>query len=436
MLKRRRVLVSALALTAAVAVSAGVYWKRRSRAPSEEELVSVTRRTIAHTLEITGKIVPVESMVIMPRQSGRIVEIAVKEGAQVKEGDLLFSMRLEAAGQAELLQLRAEVTKLTLDVRAAEQRLADKRPVRELIGSASVLKEENDLERLRLEREAAIERLGVMEADLGLAGGSGATPPPAAGATTAKAGPSARPGKGKASDLVFVTSPRSGIVTLIDKRPGDFVLGGVGGGGSEAAADERLVMVVADMSSLMVRTRVLEADLRYVKPELPVRVKLDAYPDVAYDGRVIRLGGQGRVDSKAGYTYFDVDVAVDQRDARVLPEMNATVELIFAKREGVLALPVGSVVIFPERAFVHVPDDTTEEGFVEKDVKVGVVSETDVEILEGLAENDKVLPIDFAALEIEGGEDQEDGAAPAKGKGKPRTKSGGGGGKRLGGGRS
>ena len=84
--------------------------------------------------------------------------------------------------------------------------------------------------------------------------------------------------------------------------PGDLVLAGTGAGDS---TDDRMVMVVADMSTLTVRTRVLEADLRYVKVDLPVKVKLDAYPDVNYDGVVQHIGGQGRTDNKAGYTYFD-----------------------------------------------------------------------------------------------------------------------------------
>jgi hypothetical protein len=289
--------------------------------------------------------------------------------------------------------------------------LDEKRPIRELIGSASVLRDESELEKVKLELAAARERLGVLESELGLAVKAGA---PKSGKRKTDAQSEIESAK---SGLVYVSSPRKGIVTLIDKRPGDFVLGGAGG---DASATERMVMVVADMSSLQVRTRVLEADLRYVKPEIPVRVKLDAYPDVHYDGRVTHIGGQGRVDAKAGYTYFDVDVSVEQQDERVLPEMNATIELIFAKRENVLSLPVAAVAIFPDKAIVRLPDETTDDGWKELIVQVGVVDETDAEILAGLKEGDQVLEIDFSTLQLD---DKDDPAVGDKGdKKKPKAR--------------
>lgn len=372
------------------------YLKRRSGRAERQTTLEVTRKSIAHTLQLAGKIVPVTSMTIIPRQSGRIVDIAVQAGAQVNEGDLLFTMRLEAGGQTELLQKRADVQGLEQQVQAATRSLAEKRPVRELIGSASVIKEEAELEKLKIDLKAAQDRLAVLEADLGL------------GASTPKSE------KKQPSGIVNVTSPRKGIVTLIDKRPGDLVLAGTASGD---AADDRMVMVVADMSTLTVRTRVLEADLRYVKLDLPVKVKLDAYPDVNYDGVVQHIGGQGRTDNKAGYTYFDVDIAVTQRDERVLPEMNATVELIFAKKDNVLTLPVAGVVIFPDKAVVRKPDEAAEEGFVEKEVTVGVVNEDDVEILTGLNEGEKVLEIDFASLDPSG-DGEGKGGRNKRGKGR------------------
>lgn len=415
---RRRWKLAVAIVLALGLVGGGVYVaKRRSAKTEETKTYKVARKSIAHTLQIAGKVIPVSSIVITPRQSGRIVDLAVQEGAQVNAGDLLFTMRLEAEGQTELLQKRAEVRSLELQVASATQRLAEKKPVRELIGSATLAKEESDLEKLKLDLTAARDRLEVLEADLGLSGKKKQDKDDSA----KRKGNGARAPSPAPDGLVYVTSPRKGIVTLIDKRPGDFVLGGAGG---DASASERTVMVVADMSSLQVRTRVLEADLRYVKPDVPVRVRLDAYPDVQYDGRVTHIGGQGRTDSKAGYTYFDVDVSIEQQDARVLPEMNASIELIFAQRDNVLALPVAAVAIFPDKALVHVPNPENEAGYDEKPVTVGVVSETDAEILTGLAEGDEALEIDFATLKLDGddGDDAGDGKGSARKNGRARPK--------------
>jgi HlyD family secretion protein len=263
-----------------------------------------------------------------------------------------------------------------------------------------VLKEANELEKLRIDLESARERLAVLEEDLGL-----------------KKGAKPQTDEATKGGIVYVNAPQPGIVTLIDKRPGDFVAGGgVSATTDMGSANDRMVMTIADMSSLTVRTRVLEADLRYVQKNLPVNVKLDAYPDAKYTGVVTHIGGQGRTDSKAGYTYFDVDVSDDQKDGRVLPEMNATIELIFAKKDDTLVLPLSAVAIFPDKAVIRQADDS-EQGYAEKPVTVGIVNETDAEILTGLAAGDKVLEIDFATFQLEDGEDAAKGGT-GKRKGK------------------
>lgn len=401
MASRRLKLIVAGSVLLTSAVAVGLRLRAKAKQRDEITTYTVTRKTVQHTLQLAGRVIPVTSLVITPRQSGRVAAIAVQEGAQVKEGDLLFSMTLEAQGQTELLAQRSEVQRLELEVQAQNARLNEKRPVRELLGQAQIARDESTLEAQRLALRAAKDRLAVLEKDLGLS-------------RTAK-----NSDKNANNGVVYVNAPSPGIVTLIDKRPGDFVLGG---GAGTATASERMVMTIADMSSLLVRTRVLEADLRHVTKDLPVKVKIDAYPESSFTGVVRRIGGQGRVDTKGGYTYFDVDVGIDQMDARALPEMNTTIELILAKRENVLALPLSAVAIFPDKALVRVPDESKDEGFVEKTIKVGVVSETEAEIVEGLAENDKVLEIDFAALELDG-----DGAPDGSGSDRKKRKKGGGG---------
>lgn len=392
--------------TLLVAGIAGYRISKKGNSKSDEKLsFKVTRKSITHSLNLAGKIVPLTSTVITPRQSGRIVTINVQEGTQVKAGDALFTMKLEATGHTELLQKRSEVRRLELEVKSHAERLAERKPVRELLGSASVVQEENELEKLKLELNAARDRLMIIENELGLAEEKSVKP--AGKPETTKDG------------IVNINSPVKGIVTLIDKNPGDFVIGGVGG---DASSNDRMVMVVADMSSLMVRTRVLEADLRHIQLDLPVKVKLDAYPDVDYSGFVKHLGGQGRVDTRAGYTYFDVDVSVEQSDPRVLPEMNVTIELTFAKRDNVLTLPVAGVAIFPTKALVHVQNPENDKGYDEKNVTVGLVNETDAEILTGLADGDEVIEIDFADLDIYPDDSPEKGKKKEKNKNKNNQK--------------
>jgi multidrug efflux pump subunit AcrA (membrane-fusion protein) len=392
-----------LLLVILLGILGGVAWFQYGRPEdSATAQFQVLRRNIKHTIEISGKFTPFSSMVITPRQSGRLVELLVKEGQQVDEGTPLFSMRLEAAGQTELLQKRSEVEKLQFDTEALRQRLKEKTPIKELLGAETIAKEENELTRLQLELKSARERLLVLESELGLEQAKERPKkkeqdPSGPPLDTSRPNPKSR--SSKANTLVYVESPIRGIVTIIDKRPGDFL---VGGSGPEAAGSSRMVMTVADMSTLQVKTRVMEADLRFIRKDLPVKVRLDAYPDLAFAGRVSQIGGQGRMDERAEFTFFDVYVSLDDRDDRILPGMNATVELIFAAKENVLTLPVSTVAILPQHSFVRVPDPSSPMGYREHEVLTGVVNENEVEIVSGLNEGDWVLAIDFSTLDLNG----------------------------------
>jgi RND family efflux transporter MFP subunit len=382
---RRRMILAALGIL--VLVIAGISWKRlQTSTTSTSKLFKVQKKNIAQTLQLSGKIFPEKTMVITAQQSGRIVALDVKEGAKVEPNDLLFTMQLEAAGQTELQDLRARVRALEFEVGSASKLVNNKSLVKDLIGVDQVAREESDLQKLRLELSSARERLSIMESNLGL---------------TQAAPQSAK--KQGSNGLVYVRSPIQGIVTLVDKRPGDFVLGGAGMGASGSdigGGNDRMVMVVADMSNLQVRIKVMEADLRYVKEGLPVKVRLDAYPDIAYDGKVEQIGGQGRADTKAGFTYFDVYVGINQKDARLLPEMNATVDLIFAEQNDALTLPVSCVLMLPGQSYVRIQDTNHPKGYRYASVETGAVNATDVQIVSGLKEGDEVMEIDFASPQI------------------------------------
>ncbi|MES2744503.1 MAG: HlyD family efflux transporter periplasmic adaptor subunit [Bdellovibrionota bacterium] len=376
-----------------VALIVAGYFGYKSFGPKVDSTIKtavVTKKNIVQSLQLSGKVVPEKTMVITAQQSGRIVALDVKEGAKVGAGDLLFTMQLEASGQTDLMQMRSEVRTLEQSLNSASRLVKNKNLVKDLIGIDQVAKEESDVEKLKIELVSARERLAVVEANLGL---------------NAKT-PKAQTGQEKNSGIVFVRAPTAGIVTLVDKRPGDFVMGGAGlGTGASNPAEiggsnERMVMVVADMDKLQVRTKVMETDLRFVKKGQPVKIRLDAYPDVSYEGKVEQIGGQGRAEQKAGYTYFDTYVAIDQRDSRLLPEMNATVDLIFAQQDNALTLPLSSVLMLPTKSYVRIADAKDSKGYKFIPIQTGSVSATDVQILSGLKEGDIVQEIDFSSPQI------------------------------------
>lgn len=369
-------------------LTGGIAWKSRSsHNKSNSKTYKVVKKDMSQSLELSGKVFPETTMVITAQQSGRIVALKVKEGQKVEEKDLLFTMQLEASGQTELMDMRARVKSLEQDLVSNAKIVKNKNLVKDLIGVDQVARDESDLEKMKIELALARDRLQVVESNLGLDN---------------KIKTKAKASKADGSGIVYVRSPVAGIVTLIDKRPGDYVSGGSGfGGGSEiGASNDRMVMVVADMNHLQVRTKVMEADLHSIKQGLAVTVKLDAYADASYAGTVQQIGGQGRTDAKADYTYFDVYINIDQKDARLLPGMNATVNLIFDNQVNALTLSLSSVLILPTHSYVRLEDQSNSDGYRFERVVTGSVNANDVQILSGLKEGDEVMEIDFSSPKI------------------------------------
>src|SRR5262245_48894784 len=149
-----------LCLLLSCAMSAGV------AAGQEPPKVSVSQplvREVTDYVDLTGRVEAGESVDIRARTGGAIETIAVRAGAAVKKGDVMFKLddRL----------LRAELDKATAAVEQAEARLrrtaADLERVKKLASTGAVSKE--DLERAEADRADAQAGLRAAQAERELA---------------------------------------------------------------------------------------------------------------------------------------------------------------------------------------------------------------------------------------------------------------------------
>jgi len=91
--KRRRKLIvfSAVGLVLAGLTLGAIFRKREPVITVQTE--KVTRRNITELVVANGKIQPVLQVKISPEVSGEIIELPVKEGQQVKKGELLVKIK-------------------------------------------------------------------------------------------------------------------------------------------------------------------------------------------------------------------------------------------------------------------------------------------------------------------------------------------------------
>src|SRR6476620_4875114 len=91
---RRKVLIFSVIGVVVIGLTLlAVFRKREAIISVQTEKVS--RRNLTELVVANGKIQPVLQVVINPEVSGEIVELPVKEGQDVKKGDLLLKIKPE-----------------------------------------------------------------------------------------------------------------------------------------------------------------------------------------------------------------------------------------------------------------------------------------------------------------------------------------------------
>ena len=97
-------------------------------------------------------------------------------------------------------------------------------------------------------------------------------------------------------------------------------------------------MQMADLSEVQIRALIDETDIGKIRPGMPARVAVAAYPNQPFPGKVVKVEPQAVVEQNV--TMFAVLVSIDNRDGLLMPGMNAEVEVSIARAEDVVTIPV------------------------------------------------------------------------------------------------
>jgi HlyD family secretion protein len=110
---------------------------------------------------------------------------------------------------------------------------------------------------------------------------------------------------------------------------------------TQAASGGTVLMKMADLTSVQVRTRVDETDIGKIQPGMPTRVTVAAYPNQPFDGVVLKVEPQAIVEQNV--TMFSVLIKLQNRGGVLKPGMNAEVQIKIANRDSVAAVPTAAL---------------------------------------------------------------------------------------------
>lgn len=193
-------------------------------------------------------------------------------------------------------------------------------------------------------------------------------------------------------EQTILVAPFDGIVAEINGEIGEYVTPSPPGVATPPAVD-----LIAD-DCLYVRAPIDEVDAAVIKPEMPVRITLDAFRGKSFDGNVKRIAPYVRDYEKQART-VDVDVYFEQipKEIELLIGYSADIEVILNQQNDRLRIPT-EAVLDGDRVLRFNPITSALE---EVAFTPGISNWVYTEVVSGLNDGDQIL----LSLDAEGAVD-------------------------------
>ncbi len=365
----------------------------RSKRAVEVRFDTVQPQDLVASVTASGRIEPQTKVDISADITGRITQIAVKEGDWVQKGQFLIQID---ASQYEAAVARSEAL-LSSAVAAQVQAQANydqaERTVRrakELSASSPNLISAEAVEQAQTAFEVSKANLNSANAQV---------------AQNRAVVQDAREQLAKTR----LVSPISGRVTRLNVEVGEVAVPGT------FSKETALLMTVADLSVILAKVQVDETDVVRLALGDSVRVTIDAFPDSAFVGRVTEISNSAQLTATATAAGssdravdFDVEITLENPPRDIRPDLSATAKIITDTRTKVPSVPIIALTVRQHEAVSTEtkPADTaaagqkkdTEGVFVVRDgmatftpVKVGIAGEEYFEVLSGVQVGDSIV---------------------------------------------
>ena len=276
-------------------------------------------------LQATGYITARRQATVSAQITGTLTAVLIEEGDHVSAGQVLarlddsgYKAQLEAAraqadsAHAQVAQIRTQLTQGSHDAARLESLAA-----RGLVSKQSAEQARTQVDSLRAQLNAQQQQAKAADAQAAVAQVN--------------------------FDYCVVRAPFSGVVTTKDAQVGEILSPLSAGGGFTRTG----VGTIVDMDSLEIDVDVNEAYIGRIKPDMPADAVLDAYPDWKIPAHVVAIVPT----ADRGKATIKVRVALEKKDARVVPDMGARVSFLEEKTKASASAPQG--VLVPATAIVQ-----------------------------------------------------------------------------------
>ncbi len=398
-----------VAAAVVVLLVAGMVWaslKPKQEPPIGVQTTTVRRASITRKVVAAGKLQAATQVKLSSNISGDLLELPVREGDVVKKGQ--FIARIDSRRYAAQVR-QQEANRATAAADAAAARVEVARLGNELqrvqklaaggnASAAELDKAQQDLQAAEARSQAAQERIAQAEALL-------------ADARQMLA-------------YTTITSPIDGVVTSRQKQVGERVRGG--------ELQEDPIVIIATLSNMEVRVEVGEQEVIFLHQGDRADVEIDAIPDKKWPAQVVEIAKNATVrnaGTEQEVTTFPVRLALTVAVPGALPGMSAQASISTETRANTLVVPLQAVTVRTEKELKGGPGAkaaaepapaaapappgaakprrelqrkvvfVVDKGVAHpRPVELGLASENEVEIVEGLKEGETVVEGPYKVL--------------------------------------
>lgn len=158
---------------------------------------------------------------------------------------------------------------------------------------------------------------------------------------------------------------------------------------NDAVEPDKHLLEIVDLSEVYAEGRIFEGQVARVKPGQKVRVSVESFPGEKFEGTVDLLGGALEPETRT----LKVRVRVPNPEARLRPNMRATLHIVTDQADSVVAIPHSAVLGEAGNLFAFVQADKDGLVYERRAVVTGISDDQYVEIIEGIFPSDKVVTL-------------------------------------------
>ena len=326
----------------------------------EYELVSPSTRDLVNSIIATGKVEPGNEVLIKPQISGIIEAIHCKPGDDIKEGDIIATIKVVP----EMSSLNSAEGRLRVAGINLEKAQRDFERSMELHEKGIISDEEFETAQTSLynaeeEVENAEDALKIVTEGV----------------------------SEKYAHLsnTQVRSTITGKILDIPVEVGNSVIQ------ANTFNDGTTIAEVADLGNMLFKGDVDEADVGKISTGVPVKVTIGALQGYEFDAVLTYISPKSTEENNV--VMFEIEAVMDIPDSVfVRAGYSANAEIVTEQKTGVLAIEESAVRFSGDTAYVNIFKGMSgkEQLFERRDIRIGMSDGVHIEVIDGLSPEDRI----------------------------------------------